>query len=74
MARIEQVVGFTRSVDTDKKELVLAIQIVPSEPDTRDESYLYDLPDMTEDRFIELIGKRVTCTISGGIIKRLAPV
>ncbi len=42
MAKIETISGFVRSVDTDKKTLILAVRVRPPGPDTEDLEYPYE--------------------------------
>ena len=71
MAKIEMVSGILRSVDTDNNQLVLAIQVVPPEPQTEDHGYSFDLPDMDEERWLVFVGTGVECTVSDNVVKKI---
>lgn len=71
MAKIEIIRGFLRSVDTDNQQLVLAIQVVPPEPETDDHSYSFDLPNLGDKQWLDFVGNNVSCTVSDGVVKKI---
>ncbi|MCH7656212.1 MAG: hypothetical protein IIC95_09575 [Chloroflexi bacterium] len=72
MAKIEQFSGILQSVDTEKRELVLAVQVVPPEPETADRTFKYDLSGWSEDAFFERLGTRCYAKTVDSIIKEFS--
>ena len=72
MAKIEQHSGFLQGVDTEKHELVLAVQVVPPEPETADKTFKYDLAGWSEEAFLERLGTRCYAKTVDGVIKELS--
>ena len=67
MPQIESGKGKLMSVNTDTK----IIRIDPGGAYADQADYKYDLPDYSDDDFMNLVGKGVEFVLVGGIIKRL---
>ncbi len=73
MAKIETISGFVRSVDTDKKTLILAVRVRPPGPDTEDLEYPYEFARAPTDENVKvMMSTEVYCAVTDGVIRRLS--